>query len=248
MTALDRLTLEALTLIENKVISGFNEEKDNFLNNVALYVKYYHNMEPHIRDFRNHMKLRFEEKFEKEIKCREHYKTGYFRWLYDFDDVEGNEYYFIEKEKGIGKAVKVLHSEILKNPRQGFYVAKDRAKILDFTIESGDEANFIVAVARKEFSKMIYSDGKMKPQKVEDARSHKIPLLVVKDKDYLVKDRDQFEEISNLKFLKGERCFQTLIKNENVPRIMKKIGQFTCEFQVIRETRLVTKEFYHAYL
>lgn len=243
----NEITKEAWGLLERKIITGFNKEEDGFLNCVSLFVKYYHTNREHIEDFKKDISWAFKKRFEYGLSHQEHFKEGLFLWEYGFIHDENNQYFYILKKNNGYKTKEISFKDIIPQPKEGFYIAKDKASIVDFKITTGEEANFVVDYIRKNYSRLFYKNSRLEQQRVKDKRSHKIPLIVVKDSKNLITDKSSLKEVVNLKFIKEGICLQSLILPSRLKKIFAKLSQYPCEFQVVKEKRYVTPEVFYGY-
>ena len=94
---------------------------------------------------------------------------------------------------------------------------------------------------REKFSKKIFRDGKLVDNPVIDERCHQIPLFIVKDSDDIIEDKSGLVKIINLRFIKEDRVLQSLIKPEELKKILARFGTFECELK--KENRYVSLEF-----
>ncbi len=244
MANFDKTTLEGLIFLDKKLLTGFNIEDDNFLSAVSLCVKYYHNVDEHIKRFISELSTDFEKKFGKKSASQEHQKTGVFRWEKYFDDEEGNKYFIVEKTGKTYTAKPSTYEEAMKYAGPGFIITKDKCKIIDFLVENQEEAKATYQFIRHRASGQIMKDGKLvNNPECNITKSHHVPLIVVKDEKNLLKETPNLVQVVNLKFRKEETTLQSLVRQEDVSRIFRQVGAFDCAFELTKEKRYVTEEF-----
>lgn len=243
MYTFDHVTLEGLELLEKRLISGFNLENDEFLSAISLNLKYYHNSPEHMLFLIEYLNKEFKEKFNKNPKIINHEKTGIFRWEKYFDDEPGNEYFIAERKKGRLDTSPIKYVDIKEYDGQGFIIAKDYAKVLDLIISDGKEGEFLYKFMREKCSKKILKEGKLVDNPVIDEKCHQIPLFIVKDSDNLIEDKSGLVQVINLRFIKENKILQSLIKPEELSKILTRFGSFECEFELRKENRYVSLEF-----
>lgn len=125
----------------------------------------------------------------------------------------------------------------------GFIIARDYTKVLDIIISEGKEGEFLYKFLREKCSKKIFKEGILVDNPVIDERCHQIPLFIVKDSNNLIEDKSGLIQVINLKFIKEENVLQSLIKPEELSRILTRFGTFDCEFELKKENRYVSLEF-----
>lgn len=243
MAFFDQITLEGLVFLEKGVVSGFNIENDEFLNAISLNVKYYHSTPEHIQFLTTRLCEEFRRRFGKEPEIMKHDKVGVFRWEPYFD-LEAEYKYFAVIGNGAYTVTEIPSETLSSYTGSGFLIASSQDRIINFIIRSGPEGEFVYKYLRRHAQKRILVNGRLVDNpNVIDGKCHQIPLFIVKDTEGLIQDKSGLVEVVNLKFLKGDRCLQSLVKPLEVGKIFERLGGFDCDFELRREARYVSLEF-----